>query len=135
VGAAPTGGASLVATGAGAVAVVAGGTAAISGSIQAGIYLAKQLGEAGGPKVGSEGGPGAGKRFSDKTKDAARTENPNCVFCDTPTTREPGPTQSNIDHSKAKARGGNSTAENAQNTCRECNQSKGTKSSEEFLKQ
>jgi 5-methylcytosine-specific restriction endonuclease McrA len=50
-------------------------------------------------------------------------------------TLKPGPTQSNIDHAKAKARGGNSSAENAQNTCRECNQRKGIKSSEEFLKQ
>jgi RHS repeat-associated protein len=131
----PSGGASLIATGAGAVVVAQGGTAVVSGSVHAGIYLAKQLGEAGGPKAGSEGGPGAGKRFSDKTKDAARAENPNCVFCDRPTTREPGPTQSNIDHAKAKARGGNDTAENAQNTCRECNQRKGTKSSQEFLKQ
>jgi hypothetical protein len=135
VGAAPTSGASLVATGVGAVAVVQGGTAVISGSIHAGIYLAKALGQAGGPKAGSEGGPGAGKRFSDKTRDAARAENPNCVFCDSPTTREPGPTQSNIDHAKAKARSGNNTLENAQNTCRDCNLRKGTKSSEEFLKQ
>jgi RHS repeat-associated protein len=104
-------------------------------SATAGIYLAKNVGEPGGPKVGTEGGPGAGKRFSDKTKDAARAENPNCVFCDRPTTREPGPTQSNIDHAKAKSRAGNNTAANAQNTCRECNQKKGAKSTEEFLKQ
>ena len=84
-------------------------------------------------KIGSEGGPGAGKRFSEKTKDAARTENPNCVFCDRPTTQESGPTQSNIDHAKAKSRGGNNTSENAQNTCRECNQKKGAKSTDEFL--
>jgi RHS repeat-associated protein len=86
-------------------------------------------------KIGSEGGPGAGKRFSEKTKDAARAENPNCVFCDRPTTQEPGPTQSNIDHAKPKSRGGNNTTENAQHTCRECNQKKGAKSTEEFLKQ
>ncbi len=41
--------------------------------------------------------------------------------------------QSNIDHAKAKSRGGNNTQANAQNTCRECNQRKGTKSTEEFL--
>ncbi|MGH9334157.1 MAG: HNH endonuclease [Vicinamibacteria bacterium] len=50
-------------------------------------------------------------------------------------TREPGPTQSNIDHSTAKSRGGNYTLENAQNTCRDCNLRKGAKSTEEFLKQ
>jgi RHS repeat-associated protein len=134
LGAAPSGGVSLVASGVGAAVAAQGVTAAVSGAAHAGHYLAKQLGEAGGPKVGSEGGPGAGRRFSSKTRDAARAENPNCVFCDRPTTGEPGPTQSNIDHAKAKARGGNNATENAQNTCRECNQRKGAKSSEEFLR-
>jgi RHS repeat-associated protein len=135
VGAPESGGATLVATGAGVAIMVQGGTASLAGLTNAGLYLSKNVGEAGGPKVGSEGGPGAGKRFSEKTKDAARAENPNCVFCDRPTTREPGPTQSNIDHAKAKAHGGNNTTANAQNTCRECNQQKGTKSTEEFLRQ
>lgn len=131
----------LTVTGAGApvglaVAAVGVGVAAHGVGVSASglIHLSKNVGEPGGPKVGSEGGAGAGKRFSDKTKDAARAENSNCVFCDRPTTREAGPTQSNIDHAKAKARAGNNTAENAQNTCRECNQRKGTKSSEEFVK-
>jgi RHS repeat-associated protein len=85
------------------------------------------------PKPGSAGGPGASKDFSERTKDAARAESPNCVFCDTPTTREPGPTQSNIDHAISKKKGGNNSQENAQNTCRTCNLRKGTKSTEEFL--
>jgi RHS repeat-associated protein len=88
-----------------------------------------------GPKPGSAGGPGAGRRFSDATRDAARAESPNCVFCETPTTRGRGPTQSNIDHSIPKSRGGNNTLANAQNTCRDCNLRKGAKTTEEFLKQ
>lgn len=87
------------------------------------------------PKVGSEGGPGAGKQFSQKTKDAARAEsNDTCVFCGTETNRTPGATQSNIDHAIPKSRGGNNTLDNAQNTCRTCNQQKGTKTTEEFEK-
>jgi RHS repeat-associated protein len=135
VGAPESGGTTLVATGAGVAIMVQGGTASLAGATNAGLYLAKKLGEAGGPKVGSEGGPGAGKRFSGKTKDATRADNPNCVSCDRPTTREAGPTESNIDHAKAKSRGGNNTAANAQNTCRECNQQKGAKSTAEFVKQ
>ncbi len=88
-----------------------------------------------GPKPGSAGGPGAGKRFSDVTKDAARAESPNCVFCETTTVRGHGPTQSTIDHAIPKSRGGNNTLANAQNTCRNCNLTKGTKTTEEFLKQ
>jgi RHS repeat-associated protein len=96
---------------------------------------ASKIGLPGGPKVGSDGGPGAGRVFSGKTKDAARAENPNCVFCGTPTTRTPGPTQSNIDHAIPKARGGNNTVPNAQHTCRDCNQRKRTKTTREFLNQ
>ena len=87
-----------------------------------------------GAKIGSSGGPGAGKRFPDSIKDAARSESGNkCVFCGKETTRTPGPNQSNIDHAQAKARGGNNTIENAQNTCRTCNLDKGTKSTTVYL--
>lgn len=87
-----------------------------------------------GPKVGSAGGDGAKKAFSTKVKDQARKEsNDTCVFCKTKTTREPGPTRSEIDHSIPKSRGGNNTLENAQNTCRTCNRQKGAKTSDEFL--
>nr|WP_266197952.1 hypothetical protein [Shewanella piezotolerans] len=40
------------------------------------------------PKPGSKGGPGAGKNFSEKTKEAARQESGNkCVFCGKKTIR------------------------------------------------
>lgn len=88
------------------------------------------------PKAGSAGGPGAGKPFSPKTKDAARSESSNqCTFCGTGTTKKSGPTQSNIDHAIPKSRGGNNTQENAQNTCRTCNQEKKAKTTEEYLKE
>jgi RHS repeat-associated protein len=87
-----------------------------------------------GPKAGSAGGEGAKKAFSNKVKDQARKEsNDTCVFCGTKTTREPGPTRSEIDHAIPKSRGGNNTIENAQNTCRTCNRSKGAKTTDEFL--
>ena len=87
-----------------------------------------------GAKIGSSGGPGAGKRFAENVKDTTRSESGNkCVFCGKETTRSPGSNQSNIDHAQAKARGGNNTLENAQNTCRTCNLDKGTKSTTEYL--
>ena len=43
------------------------------------------------------------------------------------------PTQRNTDHAMPKARGGNNTLENAQNTCRSCNLQKGTKTTEEYI--
>jgi RHS repeat-associated protein len=86
------------------------------------------------PKIGSAGGEGAGKKFADKIKDAARDESGNtCVFCKAETPRTPGPTQSNIDHAIPKSRGGNNTLENAQNTCRTCNLDKGTSTTGEYL--
>ena len=86
------------------------------------------------PKPGSEGGPGSGKQFPDAIKDAARAESGNtCVFCGQPTTRTPGPSQSNIDHAVPKSQGGNNTLENAQNTCRTCNLLKGARTTWEFL--
>ena len=84
-----------------------------------------------GPKEGSAGGPGAGKRFSDSTKDAARDDT--CVFCGQTTNREPGPSQSQIDHAIPKSRGGNNTIDNAQNTCRTCNLQKGALTTLEYL--
>ena len=87
-----------------------------------------------GPKAGSAGNDGAKKAFSNKIKDQARAESNNtCVFCGTTTTREPGPTRSEIDHAIPKSRGGNNTLENAQNTCRACNRQKGAKTTDEFL--
>jgi RHS repeat-associated protein len=116
---------------------------AMSEGAQIGMFLGPTLGaEAGAvkvatqisPKIGAAGGAGAGKRFSENTKDAARVEaGETCVFCKTATIREPGPTQSNIDHAIPKSRGGNNTQENAQNTCRTCNLDKGTSTTTEYL--
>jgi len=87
-----------------------------------------------GMKPGSSGGPGEGKGFSPGVKDTAEAQaGGNCVFCGTKTTREPGPTQRNTDHADPKSRGGNNTLENAQNTCRTCNQSKKTMTTQEYL--
>ncbi len=87
------------------------------------------------PKIGSAGGPGAGKAFSQATQDAARAASNNtCVFCNTATIRstKPAPNRSNIDHAIPKARNGNNSAANAQNTCQTCNLQKGTQTSAEF---
>lgn len=85
------------------------------------------------PKVGEAGGPGAGKPFPNSVKDVARTESSNtCVFCGQSTQRTAGPTQSNIDHAIPKSRGGNNTLPNAQNTCRNCNLDKGTRTTREY---
>ncbi len=88
-----------------------------------------------GMKNGSSNPDGAGKPFNQTTKDGARAESGNkCVFCGNDTTREPGPDQSNIDHADARSRGGDNSSANAQNTCRTCNQDKGTRSTDEYLK-
>ena len=89
---------------------------------------------------GSYTQPGTGRgRPRAEAKDAARAENPNCVFCDRPTTQEPGPTQSNIDHAKAKSRGGNNTEVDAvQPQCSTCSARQGaemTRYSREMKKQ
>jgi hypothetical protein len=89
------------------------------------------------PKVGSAGGPGAGKEFPRAVQDAARAEaHDACVFCGEATVRSktPTPNRSNIDHAIPKARGGNNTLPNAQNTCQTCNLKKGTMTTEEYLK-
>ncbi|MGB6228965.1 MAG: RHS repeat-associated core domain-containing protein [Litorimonas sp.] len=89
------------------------------------------------PVAGSSGGPGAGANFSTATQDAARAASGNrCVFCQQPTIRSqtPAPNRSNIDHAIPKVRGGNNTAGNAQNTCQTCNLRKGTRTTEEFLR-
>ena len=119
-----------------ALTVGTGGEGAAAKVSEAG-NLTKTVGRIEGlaPKVGSAGGPGAGKAFSTVVKDVARTEaNNKCTFCGTNTTRTAGGTQSNIDHAIPKSRGGNNTMNNAQNTCRTCNQQKGTMTTQEYLK-
>ncbi len=83
---------------------------------------------------GSSGGPGAGRRFSEATRDRAEERaGGRCVFCGTRTTREPGPNQRNTDHADSRSRGGNNLDENAQNTCRTCNIDKGARNNDEFI--
>ncbi|NVB39642.1 HNH endonuclease [Pseudenhygromyxa sp. WMMC2535] len=87
------------------------------------------------PKPGQTGGPGAGKRFSEGTKDMAEAQaRGRCVFCGRKTQRVRGGTQRNTDHAVPKSRGGNNTLDNAQNTCRDCNLQKRTMTTEEYLK-
>lgn len=81
----------------------------------------------------SSGGLGAGKRFSESTKDKAEAEaSGRCVYCNRSTTRERGSTQRNTDHSDPKSRDGNNTLGNAQNTCRTCNIQKSNRTDSEF---
>ena len=84
------------------------------------------------PKPGSEGGPGAGKKFSEATKQETFDDNSRCVFCGKETTTEPGPDKRETDHAIPKSRGGNNSPDNAQTTCRTCNRKKGTMTSEEL---
>jgi RHS repeat-associated protein len=86
------------------------------------------------PKGGSAGGPGAGKRFSQKTKDAERAASGNqCRYCGAQTSDKPGPNRSEGDHAVPKSKGGNNSPGNINNSCRTCNRKKGTKSVKDFL--
>ncbi len=114
------------------VVVPAGTMAAALGTGTGAVYVLTVA--TGGPKSGSSGGPGSGKRFSQPVKEAAEeSAGGKCVFCGKETTRSPGPKQRNTDHAVPKSRGGNNTLDNAQNTCRTCNQDKGTKTTDEYL--
>ncbi len=142
---AAVGGGAVSLTGLGAligVPVVVGSATAVVGGIgnmAAGIRGLMTTGSGNtagsGPKPGSAGGPGAGKRFSEPVKDTAEAQaDGKCVLCGRETTREPGPSQRNTDHAVPKARGGNNTLDNAQNTCRDCNLKKGATTTEEFIR-
>ncbi len=74
-------------------------------------------------KRGATGGPTAGKRFSDADRRAQLEEEPTqtCVYC-----LMPG-TGTHLDHKVAKARDGNTDAENRQWACPHCNTSKGAR--------
>ncbi len=103
-------------------------------AVKAGREAGERLKNMAEPKVGQAGGPGAGRRFSNKVRDEAEERaDGRCVFCGTKTTRPAGPAQRQTDHAIPKSRGGNNGIDNAQNTCRTCNQSKGAKTTEEFL--
>lgn len=70
---------------------------------------------------GSRDGPGAGKDFP-RTKPR---ETPPCLYCDSKTSRNPGPDQHNNDHNIPKVQGGNNEEANRVDSCRTCNTSKG----------
>ncbi|WP_268744527.1 HNH endonuclease signature motif containing protein [Pseudoalteromonas agarivorans] len=116
--------------------------AAVAGAAGAGVVknigkVSKLFNKGSKPKLGSKGGPGAGKNFSEKTKEVARQESGNkCVFCGKKTIRSKTshPDRSNIDHAISKKNGGNNTLDNAQNTCQTCNLEKGAKDTAEYLK-
>src|SRR6266481_318670 len=85
-----------------------------------------QIGESNGPKPGSAGGPSAGKKATPAERKQALSENNgNCVFC--------GKKADQVDHSIPRSRNGNNTSDNLQPACASCNQSKNSKTSEEFL--
>lgn len=79
---------------------------------------------------GSAGGSGAGKRFSPDQND--QPEGTPFFYCDTPTSRSPGPHRYNGDHNIPRSRGGNNSPENHINSCQNCNLSKGARTPEEW---
>jgi hypothetical protein len=88
-----------------------------------------------GDPQGSAGGPGAGRPFSEGTRDAVRDASGNtCAYCSQETTRDPEPTpsRSHVDHVTPKAQGGNNTPENAVNTCQTCNLNKGNRTPQQW---
>ena len=91
-----------------AVAIAHGGATAGEGAIN----LGGDIHNAMGPKQGESGGPGAGKDFSNKTKDQAVQENKSanggtakCVFCGE-NVGAGTDNKTNIDHAQAKVNGG-----------------------------
>ncbi|MDO8604027.1 MAG: HNH endonuclease signature motif containing protein [bacterium] len=105
----------------------------VKAAIQGGRRVQAELGFP-NVKAGSMGGETASKRFPDSVRNKAAEETGGaCVFCGSRTSSERGPLQQNADHSIPKARGGNASLENAQNTCRTCNIEKSDATSGEFI--
>jgi len=91
---------------------------------------------------GSQGGPTAGKSFTQKQKIAAKEANANenkgnviCESCDVKTVAAkkselgvtPPKNEAQVDHIYPKSKGGNTTPENTQILCRDCNIKKSNK--------
>jgi hypothetical protein len=73
-------------------------------------------------KAGSATAGTAGKKSSERVRNAALQENPDtCAYCRM-TTDAP-----QVDHAIPRSRGGEATLENAQATCQLCNSSKGAR--------
>ncbi len=115
------------------------------GNIAAGIQGATQSlmssgsGSGGAPKAAGSGGgagprrPSAAQRDQtfERSKDAAGK--PRCTYCGKEITREPGrPNTYEADHRTPYSRGGSTTNENLEPSCRTCNRSKGAQTPEEW---
>lgn len=72
------------------------------------------------PRGSADPRRGSGQPFTQKAKDSVRTGT--CAGCGDQTTRPSDPNQSNIGHNIPRARGGDSSALNAIELCRDCNQ-------------
>jgi RHS repeat-associated protein len=82
---------------------------------------------------GSSDGPGASKRFNPGARDEFPEGTP-CTYCQVPTTKEPGPSQLQLDHVIPRIQRGNNTPENAVPACRTCNQNKGGRTPEQWYR-
>ena len=69
---------------------------------------------------GSAGGPGAGKAFPRRLNEE-QPDNVPCIYCRTPTTKEPGPDKYNGEHVIPKIQGGNNGSGNHAPACQTCN--------------
>lgn len=89
------------------------------------------------PKIGELSPNGEGKKFTQSIQSEARNQAANqCVFCaENTTTKSPVyfSNRSEIDHAIPISRGGNSSINNAQNTCHDCNTEKANLTTTEFL--
>jgi HNH endonuclease len=73
---------------------------------------------------GSAGGPGAGKVFPRRLNEEQPDKVP-CIYCRTPTTKEPGPDKYNGEHVIPKSQVGNNGPGNHAPACQTCNLKKG----------
>jgi RHS repeat-associated protein len=93
-------------------------------------------GSDGKPVKTSSGGPGAGKGFKPRTPESkASVEGKPCTYCGKPMTSKPGqPNSAQQDHGKARSKGGDNSSNNNNDSCAQCNQSKGAKDVWEWVK-
>jgi RHS repeat-associated protein len=114
---------------------LAGAPAIIGGGAALGALAGGAIGHAidvlyrDGDPEGASDGERAGKGFTPGGKDEVRgPEGSPCTYCKGPTTRKPGPTQSQGEHVIPRADGGNGSPDNGVNACRTCNLDKGRRS-------
>ncbi|HET9636780.1 MAG TPA: RHS repeat-associated core domain-containing protein [Gemmatimonadaceae bacterium] len=86
-----------------------------------------------GDPEGASGGERAGKPFTPAGKEEVRgPEGTPCAYCKRPTTRKPGPTQSQGEHVIPQADLGNGSTDNGVNACRTCNLDKRRRSPKQW---